>query len=247
VAAAYDHAGLLSVAGALCALAALVHGGIALDEAAASFTASRLAPRARQASRTWLGAWSAYAMPVAGYVAILLGWSAVEVLALDGVAIQYVHYTASPGEMLVLVLIPIAALHVGLVTLQIARPDAVGTPFRLGHLLERDARWEGLLGLASLALVVLLADHGVGDLFVASVALASVTAAGPVSALLRALSLAPFVIWFRDDGGAPAMHAEAPAAVMALYSRPPVALRAGRLVQLAYLPMMLVLIGQFAG
>jgi hypothetical protein len=158
------------------------------------------------------------------------------------------------GGWSVLVALPFLVLRAIQVVLQVVRPEPVTSDFRLFTMMQREAQWESLTGLAVLS--VLFAGHGQanGAAFAVAAVLATIVAMGPVSGFARALVLMPVLLGLRamtnrteqddrelfgeatPDGGLPPL--------MALYNSPPWYLRASWLANLAWVPMVGLLMAQ---
>lgn len=249
------------VPAALFAVVATVAGLVVLaDEGMASHRARQWLRADRTlsmddvaiAERSMTHAWSVYGLRSAGQLAVL-AWLPVLLPTAASLRDVVPYEGIEPvGAWILVVAVPFLALRLAQVLSQVTRPEPVDSDFRLFTVMQREAQWESLTGMAILAVLFALHDHGSGLAFAASAALAAIVALGPVSGVGRALVLLPVMFGLRrwtersgeddlalfgdaqPDGALPAM--------MALYSRPPWYLRASWVTNLAWVPMIALLI-----
>ncbi len=249
------------VPAALFAVLATSAGLVVLaDEGMASRRASRWHRRdvdlaladVEVAERSMAHAWSVYAARTIGQLAILAWLPALLSHASTLREVRPEPAIDALGAWILVVALPFLALRVAQVVHQIVQPEPVGSDFRLFSVMQAEAQWESLTGMAILAVLFALHDHGTGAWFAASAALAAVVALGPVSGFARALVLLPVMILLRhlrdrteaDDGalfGEGQPDGAAPA-LMALYSSPPWYLRVSWVTNLAWVPMIALLV-----
>jgi len=247
------------------ALCAVLAGAVVLaDEASASIKAMEILREERAVPADELGrafadmrdAFSLYAAIWVGQVLVLIWWPVLQSTAVIGTGVEMTQDWSIPALWLFFVLMPFFLLRAAHVVTQIWSPEPVGSEFRLFTVMQREAQWEFFTGFFILVIVAGLYDHASGPVFVLSVTLAAMTAIGPLSAVGRALVLFPILLTLRkytqreqadDEALFPETRPEGAApALMALYNNPPWYLRLSWVTNLAYLPLVIVLVAQIA-
>mgnify|MGYP002633196886 CR=1 FL=1 len=247
------------------ALGAVLSGAIMLaDEASASLKAMEILRGDRAVPAGELGramanmrdAFALYAAIWVGQVLVLIGWPILQSAASHGTGVQPTTDWSIPALWLFFVLMPFFLLRAAHVISQIWRPEPVGSEFRMFTVMQREAQWEFFTGFFVLMVVAGLYDHASGPVFVLSVTLAAMTAIGPLAAVGRALVLFPILLTLRrythrkqadDEALFPETRPEGAApALMALYNNPPWYLRLSWVTNLAFLPLVIVLVAQLA-
>lgn len=261
VAVLHDSSTMLGLGLALLVLTVLSHGIVLVDEATASLRAWRwlrddreLSPEDRDAVATsFLAALSAYAAPFLAWGALLLATPWLASLTLSGSGLPPAEPLDATGTWLLLLLGPALLLHAGLVLTETVRPEPVRSAFQLELRQQRVHQWGFTAGICALLVALGVAAWGEGPVFELAVALAVFTGLEPATVLLRAALLVPVLVLARLVGLGDALDAafpttdasgDAPAALAALWEHPPWFLRAARLTQLAWAPLVLFVVLQ---
>ena len=264
VGALFGSAWVLDIAWLGAVLTVLAGGIVLADEGAASWRAWKIlhadlsVPTGEldRSIRHLKDAFSLYAALWIGQVLVLLAWPLIHSSAVAGNGVTLTGVVSAPAMWLLFLLMPFLVLRTAQVVSQIWRPEPVGSEFRLFTVMQREAQWEFLTGFSILIIAAALYDHAAGPVFVLSLILAVMTAIGPLSAVGRALVLFPILLALRrltrreqadDEALFPETRPEGAApALMALYNNPPWYLRVSWVANLAYLPLVLVLVAQLA-
>ena len=247
------------------ALLAVIAGLVVLaDEGNASLHGYEILRSDRSTPASELGraidamrdAFSLYASIWTGQMLTLIAWPLIRDVALDGAGVPLAQTASAPAMWLLFLAMPFLILRAVHVVSQIWRPEPVGSEFRLFTVMQREAQWEFLTGFTILIIAVALYDQASGPIFLLSMILAVMTALGPLSAVGRASVLFPILLLMRkftrreqadDEALFPETRPEGAApALMALYDDPPWYLRMSWAANLAYLPLVLVLVAKFA-
>lgn len=265
VGAAHDSPWLVGMSGLLLVATVLSQGVVLLDEGAASLRA-RAWLRAdleltdadvRACTRSLTAALSAYAAPAAAWGALLLAFPLISSWALSGPGLADANPLDATGTWLLILLGPALLLHGGLVIAETIRPEPVKSSFQLGLRQERHHRWGFTAGFCALLVAVGVAGWGQGLAFELALALAVFTGLEPASVLIRALLLLPAFFIARAVGLGPWMERTfeapmgdeetVPTALASLWENPPWFLRGARLLQLAWVPLVVLVVMEAVG
>lgn len=252
---------LLGLAALLTLATVLAHGVVVADEAVASWRARAwLAadPELTDADRAACGkamdiALGAYAAPAVAWLFLLVLSPAIGVLALSGSPVPSAEPLDATGTWLLLFLGPTLLLHAGLVLAETVRPDPVRTAFQLELRQQRQHQWGFMAGICALVIALGVAGWSDGLHFYIALALAIFVGLEPASVLLRAVLFVPLLILARPLGFGQMLedamagpdvdgdHAP-PKALSTLWENPPWFLRGARLLQLAWLPLLSIIL-----
>jgi len=254
---------LLVLALGLGVLTVLAHGVVVLDESLASLRAWRwlqadaeLTDADRSAcGRAMLVALGAYAAPALAWAVLLALSPLVASIALSGPGLPPAEPLDATGTWLLLFLGPTLLLHAGLVLAETVHPDPVRTAFQLELRQQRQHQWGFMAGICALVVALGVAGWGQGLLFEVALMLAVFVGLEPASVLLRAVLVLPVLIGARAVGAGPALEAALsgpdvaddrapPQALASLWEDPPWFLRGARLLQLAWIPLIVIVVAQ---
>ncbi|MEN0067459.1 MAG: zinc metallopeptidase [Myxococcota bacterium] len=200
------------------------------------------------AQHSMRSAGTVYALDLVGQLFVLASWPFV---IADWPSLSGPTSIPSPEAVgLAVVMVPVLLLRAAHVGLQVWDPEPVTTDFRLFTVMSQESRWEFLTGLAVLTVVVMLHPLLTGPFATSALVGATMTAIGPVGALLRAIVLVPLVLLLHRFAEpdpeeqrllfkTPNLETTAPA-LLALYTNPPWYLRVSWLANLAYIPLLAV-------
>lgn len=246
----------------LVALTVVAHGVVLLDEGSASLRAWRwldgdaeLTATDRGACRTsMIGALSAYAAPLVGWLGVLAAAPWLGAVALSGGEPPAANPVDATGTWLLLLLAPFLLLHAGLVIAETVRPDPIKSSFHLELRQQRVHQWGFTAGICALLVAIGVSGWGQGAIFELALAMAVFTGLEPATVLLRALLLIPVLVSARlvglshvlDDAfDAPETTPDAPPQALAnLWEHPPWFLRGARLLQLGWVPLIALVLVQ---
>lgn len=253
--------GLLLLALGLGALTLLAHGVVLADESLASLRAwtwlrddAELTAADRTAcGQAMLTALGAYAAPALAWLALLVMSPLIASIALSGPALPPAEPLDATGTWLLLFLGPTLALHAGLVLVETVRPEPVKSAFQLELRQQRQHQWGFMAGICALVVALAVAGWGQGLLFEVALAMAIFVGLEPASVLLRAVLVVPVMIGARLVGAGPALESALagpdvaddrapPKALASLWESPPWFLRGARLLQLAWLPLVVLVV-----
>lgn len=237
------------------------HAIVLADEATASLRAWRwldadaelTAADRRACQRAMLAAFSAYAAPALAWAGLVLLAPLLASLALSGPALPPAEPLDATGTWLILFLGPTLVLHAGLVLAETVRPEPVRSAFQLELRQTRQHRWGFMAGICALLIALGVAGWSDGLLFHVSLALAVFVGLEPASVLLRAVLIVPVLAGARILGLSESLEAAfegpqvdgdraPPRALASLWEDPPWFLRGARLLQLAWLPLVLLVV-----